>query len=86
MYHDAGEFIRSNTKAADDAVTSGSYVSKGVSPGAILTAVEANRLIYDVRPRGRRPRMLRSGRCSMWASIRRDPDAAEKAAVLNVAP
>jgi ABC-type nitrate/sulfonate/bicarbonate transport system substrate-binding protein len=87
MYHDAGEFIRSNTKAADDAVTSGSYVSKGVSPGAILTAVEANRLIYDVRPAWET-----TANAQIWKMLDVGlkygviPTLPEKAAVLNVAP
>ena len=44
MYRDAGEFVRSDTKAADEIVASGSYVSKGVPPGTIVAAVDANRL------------------------------------------
>jgi NitT/TauT family transport system substrate-binding protein len=50
MYRGAGEFVRTNTKDADEVVASGAYVSKGVPQGTILSAVEANRLVYDVRP------------------------------------
>jgi ABC-type nitrate/sulfonate/bicarbonate transport system substrate-binding protein len=50
MYREAGDFVRKNTKEADEMVASGRYVSKGVAPGTILSAVGADRLIYDVRP------------------------------------
>jgi NitT/TauT family transport system substrate-binding protein len=50
MYRDAGDFVRTNTKEADEIVASGTYVSKGVPPGSILSAVRANRLLYDVQP------------------------------------
>ena len=50
MYKDAGDFIRDNPKEADGIVSSGKYASKGVPAGTIVAAVDANRLIYDVRP------------------------------------
>ena len=39
-----------NPKEADGIVSSGKYASKGVPAGTIVAAVDANRLIYDVRP------------------------------------
>lgn len=87
MYHDAGDFVRTNTQQADDIVASGAYASKAVPPGTILAAVEANRLIYDVRPSWETDansqiwKMLDVG--LKYGVIPAIPD---KAAVLNAAP
>ena len=87
MYRDAGEFLRNNTKEADELVASGRYVSKGVMPGTILTAVGADRLVYDVRPAWET-----TANSQIWKMLDVGlkygviPALPDRAAVLNAAP
>jgi ABC-type nitrate/sulfonate/bicarbonate transport system substrate-binding protein len=87
MYRDAGDFVRTNTKEADEVVASGNYVSKGVPPGTILAAVEANRLVYDVRPSWET-----TANTAIWKMLDVGlkygliPALPDKKAVLNAAP
>lgn len=87
MYRDAGEFVRSDPKAVDQIVASGSYISKGVPPGTIVAAVDANRLIYDVQPSWET-----TANTQIWKMLDVGlkysliPALPDKSAVLNAAP
>jgi NitT/TauT family transport system substrate-binding protein len=87
MYKDAGDFIRTNPEEADKIVSSGDYVSKGVLPGTIVAAVQADRLIYDVRPS-----WDTTANTQIWkmldAGLKYNliPAIPDKSAILNAAP
>ena len=87
MYKQAGDFIRTSTEEADAIVSSGKYASKGVAPGSIVTAVKANRLIYDVLPA-----WDQTANTQIWKMLdaglkyRLIPALPDKAAVLSQAP
>jgi ABC-type nitrate/sulfonate/bicarbonate transport system substrate-binding protein len=87
MYKDAGDFIRDNPKEVDAIVSSGKYASKGVSAGTIIAGVDANRLIYDVRPS-----WDETANTQLWKMLDVGvkngliPTLPERAAILNAAP
>jgi NitT/TauT family transport system substrate-binding protein len=87
MYKDAGDFIRSNPEEADKIVSSGDYASKGVPAGTIVAAVQADRLIYDVRPS-----WDTTANTQIWkmldAGLKYNliPAMPDKSAILNAAP
>ncbi len=50
MYQDAADVIDHHPQEADEIVSSGKYVSKGIPAGTISGAVERKRLVADVQP------------------------------------
>jgi len=50
MYKDAAEFINKNPDEADQIVSSGKFITKGLPAGALAKAVKGGRLVYDVQP------------------------------------
>lgn len=50
MYKDAAEFINKNPDEADEIISSGKYITKGLPPGAFAKPVKGDRLVYDVQP------------------------------------
>lgn len=50
MYEAYGDFLNNNPDEADEIITSGKYVSKGLPPGTIAEGVKAKRLVADVHP------------------------------------
>jgi NitT/TauT family transport system substrate-binding protein len=87
MYKQAGDFVRANPEEADAIVSSGKYASKGVAPGTIITAVKADRLIYEVLPAWEQ-----TANTQIWKMLdaglkyRLIPALPDKAAVLSQAP
>ena len=87
MYKDAGDFIRTNPEEADKIVSSSDYASKGVPTGTIVAAVQADRLIYDVRSS-----WDTTANTQLWkmldAGLKYNliPAMPDKSAILNAAP